>query len=663
MTSNTCRKRLGEILRERELLSEEQLEHALRRAQHWGARLGETLIALGWVRPVDIQRAVADQAGLPFVDLEAEPPDPELLRFEDWNIYITKAFCPWRKGADGTICYACVDPSVMFDEKDVYSKKTCLAITTLRDLETALARRFRKELLDAATYELWRTNSHYSARDTLIPWQKRLLLFLVFLLFIGLLCIPWTTFMVLLFIFTFTAATHGIFRLIIMAYALVRTRSQPKIKASHFASPTTHHQSEAMRDKELPIYTILVPLYKEPEVLPLLADSLRKIDYPPTKLDIRLVLEEDDEVTLSAARRARLEGIFRIMRVPSGNPRTKPKACNYALRFARGEFCVIFDAEDRPEPSQLREALALFYKSGPNTVCVQARLNYYNRTDNIITRLFTIEYTQIFDLLLPTFDEWGLPIPLGGTSNHFRTEHLRRLGAWDPFNVTEDADLGIRIYAEDLDVRVTSATTWEEACSQPRPWFRQRSRWLKGYLQTWLVHMRRPGLLYKHLGTKGFLAFHIYVGGTVFVALVNPFLWLTFGVMLFTQTWSDMTSGSLLAWSLFLLTILINTALILLAAITPRVRTKDGFPPIAWEAIALPPYWIGISLAAWRGFLQLITNPHYWDKTPHALSYTAQKELAALPDIAQSFTLSLGENTPSTDVEGLGERDHAHPRH
>ena len=188
--------------------------------------------------------------------------------------------------------------------------------------------------------------------------------------------------------------------------------------------------------------------------------------------------------------------------MPDLQPRTKPKALNYALPLARGEYVVIYDAEDRPEPGHLRQALRAFRAGPSNLAAVQARLNLYNTNlyntkENWLTRQFTIEYCALFDGLLPALDRLRLPIPLGGTSNHFRASALRWLMAWDPFNVTEDADLGIRLARYGYRCRMLGSTTYEEAPARPMSWLKQRTRWLKGYMQTWRVHMNHPGALWR----------------------------------------------------------------------------------------------------------------------------------------------------------------------
>src|SRR5581483_7145367 len=287
-----------------------------------------------------------------------------------------------------------------------------------------------------------------------------------------------------------------------------------------------------LKDDELPVFTVLVPMFREPEMLPMLAHALRQLDYPLGKLDIKIVLEAGDHATIEVARTLGLEGVFEVIRVPPSSPQTKPKACNFALRFARGEYLVIYDAEDRPEPDQLRKVVATFRKSPPEVACLQCRLNYYNADENWLSRMFTLDYSLWFDQVLPGLERLNIPIPLGGTSNHFKIKVLRELHAWDPFNVTEDADLGLRLTQKGYKVGVVDSTTFEEACCHPASWVRQRSRWIKGYMQTFLVHTRRPLQFVRNSGLLGLLGFVCFIGGTVIAALLNPLFWILFLVWL-----------------------------------------------------------------------------------------------------------------------------------
>ena len=309
---------------------------------------------------------------------------------------------------------------------------------------------------------------------------------------------------------------------------------------------------------------------------------------------------------------------FSVIRVPPGTPRTKPRACNYAMPFVLGEFTVIFDAEDRPEPDQLRKAVAAFRAAPDNIACLQARLNFYNANENWLTRMFALDYALWFDYLLPGLDRLNIPMPLGGTSNHFRTTALRAIHGWDPYNVTEDADIGIRLARLGLRVHTLDSTTFEEATNGFGNWLRQRSRWLKGYMQTWLVHMRSPIALLRHAGLGGFIGFQLFVGGTFLSALVNPLLWAIFllsnlfGISVFAVPAAGVVSyvsiASLVAG---------NGMFAYLAMLAPLRRDWLELTPYGLTA---PLYWLLISCAGLRAFCQLFTRPWHWEKTAHGLS-------------------------------------------
>ena len=234
---------------------------------------------------------------------------------------------------------------------------------------------------------------------------------------------------------------------------------------------------------ELPTYTVIVALYREVAVVKRLVAALDALDYPREKLQTIFVVEPDDFATRSALDDMRLGPPYEIVVAPRIGPRTKPKALNVALARARGTFTAIFDAEDRPEPDQLRRAVAEFQRQGQQLACVQARLCIDNTADGWLTRLFTAEYCGQFDVFLPGLAARALPLPLGGSSNHFRTAVLREVGGWDPYNVTEDADLGMRLARCGYRTDMIASTTLEEAPARVRPWLHQRTRWFKGWLR------------------------------------------------------------------------------------------------------------------------------------------------------------------------------------
>ncbi len=383
-------------------------------------------------------------------------------------------------------------------------------------------------------------------------------------------------------------------------------------------------------DREMPIYTIIAALYREAaSVHPLLA-AIDQLDYPREKLDVIVAVEADDRETLAALDTRSTHLPITVMMVPASGPRTKPKALNVALPFARGSFTAVYDAEDRPEPDQLRRAVRAFAAGGGRLACVQARLCIDNTEDGWLARYFTAEYAGQFDVFLPGIAAMGLPLPLGGSSNHFRTETLRALGGWDAYNVTEDADLGMRLARFGYRTGVISSTTYEEAPAAPGPWLRQRTRWFKGWMQTWLVHMRAPGRLLRELGPAGFLSFQLLVGGNVLAALVHPLFMgcLIFSVLSGAPMWRGDGAAVAILAALYATTIAIGyftSAFLGWLGLAQR-RLLD----VAWVLLLTPLHWLMLSLAAWRALYQLIVAPHAWEKTEHGLARHSRRADAVM---------------------------------
>ena len=280
-----------------------------------------------------------------------------------------------------------------------------------------------------------------------------------------------------------------------------------------------------LTDDQLPSYSILAPLYQEGAAVAGLVRALRALDYPLDRLEIKLIVEHDDHETLDALAPIELPPQFELVLLPDGWPNTKPRACNFALRDVRTEMVVVFDAEDRPEPDQLRKAAAVLRSAPPDVACVQAHLDFWNPRTNLITRFAACEYSAMWEMFRPGLDRLGAPVPLGGTSNHFPTAALRRLGAWDEFNVTEDIDLGLRLARCGYRAWMLDATTYEEANAAVGNWIRQRSRWIKGWLQTWLVHHRHPLRLAREIGVSGVVHFNLTVLGATLGMLLSPVVW------------------------------------------------------------------------------------------------------------------------------------------
>jgi glycosyltransferase XagB len=404
--------------------------------------------------------------------------------------------------------------------------------------------------------------------------------------------------------------------LLYLVVSFYKFRLTLRALGTHLETDVTDEEIAALDERHLPMYTILVPLYKEAAIVPRLVRDINALDYPRTRLDVKLLCEEDDQETVAKIRAMELPPHFHLVVVPDSQPKTKPKACNYGLQLATGSYCVIFDAEDRPDPDQLKKAVIAFGRVADNVVCVQAKLNHFNQDQNLLTAWFANEYSMHFELILPAMGAAESPIPLGGTSNHFVTSKLRELGAWDPFNVTEDADLGIRLHREGYRTAMIDSTTLEEANSQVPNWIRQRSRWNKGYIQTWLVHMRHPFQLLSATGLRGFLSINLTMG-TAFVLLLNPIFWGLTTLYVFTQAGiiQQLFPGIIF----YVASALLFVGNFIFVYLSVAGSLQRGEFSLTRTALLSPLYWGLMSWAAWKGFIQLFTNPFYWEKTTHGL--------------------------------------------
>jgi glycosyltransferase XagB len=365
----------------------------------------------------------------------------------------------------------------------------------------------------------------------------------------------------------------------------------------------------AVRDTELPTYTILIAAYREREVIGGLVECLERLDFPRDRLEALILVERRDHQTKAAIRAVNPASFIRVVEIPPGSPQTKPRSLNAGLLLAKGELLVVYDAEDRPEPDQLRIVAERFLESEGSLACVQAKLAVANARRSFVTRQFAIEYGLRYELLFPGLARLGLPVPLGGTSNHFRTSVLRRLGGWDAWNVTEDADLGIRCAALGYRVELIDSITWGEMPHRVGPWTRQRSRWLKGWLLTALVHTRNPIQTWRALGGKGTIALLLVLAGT-------PLLYLAQSLAL--ALWASGHTG-LLAQEPPAKTILALAQLVALSVWTVPLLVaarRRGIGRSVLSPLALA-YWAMHWAAAWRALRQLISSPFTWDKTPH----------------------------------------------
>jgi hypothetical protein len=424
--------RLGDLLIQRGVITSEQLAIALRAQREHGGLLGKHLVLYGFAHRLAIRDAVAAQFGLRVRDLLEQPPDPTVFDVDDPLILLRRSWLPVGRRGGTTLVVTDDVPDarlVAEIEQALGTTDVELEMTTWWDIDQSVTQIYRARLRTMASESLRIERPIYSAALGVFRWQTMVgwgfLAGLLFMTFVW----PGSVVMTIILLGNVLFLTGLLFKVLtsVLGMALVWGRgSQPPTSAP---------------DTDLPEYTILVPAFQEPNVVAEVIRHMSDIDYPPSKLQILLLLEESDTATIAAAKASSPPENLKIVVVPEGKPQTKPRACNYGLSLATGERLVIYDAEDVPEPSQLRVVLGAFEGLPDNVICVQAPLNYFNAEENILTRMFALEYSAWFDAMLPGLDATKFPIPLGGTSNHFVTDGLRRVGAWDPYNVTEDADL------------------------------------------------------------------------------------------------------------------------------------------------------------------------------------------------------------------------------
>ena len=480
----------------------------------------------------------------------------------------------------------------------------CLPIAraSRRDFSLALQDAFGRQLARQAETALMERRPALSARWRLTAAQRRLLLG-AGAIFLAL---------------AFMRPVWGLWALSIMAGLFFLLQSSLYMVAARH-TPDLRHIA-LLDDEALPTYTVLVPLFRESAVLGQLLQALARLDYPTEKLDIKLLVEEGDAQTRAALERYILPAHVEVLSVPEGAPQTKPRALNYGLAFARGELVTIFDAEDVPHPAQLRVAASAFAQGPENLACLQAPLSWYNADASFFSRMLAIEYANHFTVTLPMLAALRLPLPLGGTSNHFRLEALHQVGGWDPFNVTEDADLGFRMarlgWRTDVLPR---AGTLEEACTTFHDWRQQRARWIKGWLQTLLVHQRAPRQMLHEVGWRGLMSLYALLGAGVFASLTHP---LFLGIM--AATVAHHLTGAPMAESGFseLWLCAFSTMVFVFGYVGALRCTLTGLQRtgqqrlLPWMAL-LPLYWLLISAAAWLALWDFICRPHHWRKTAH----------------------------------------------
>ena len=598
-------KRIGEILLEKGVIKKHHLKRALEIQAVDKSHLGKILVSESYLRNLELHEAIAERFGLLFVDLIQTPPDYRLLESRLRHEYFQQQAIPFSMlGNVITIAATAISESLESWATATYpGKQIKFIVTSPYDISHVIQLHFSGHNNDEARMKLSRQLPIYSARNLFRGIYSNITAALLPIIFIAAVSFQ-ESFIPLIAVMNLLFFSAVIFKNII------------------FIEGWKKDETPRAEIREFPVYTILLPLYKETKTLPKLIQAMQDLDYPKSKLDIKFVVEADDIITINAIKRARPPQYMEIIAVPFSLPRTKPKACNYALNFARGEFVTIYDAEDIPGPDQLKAVLAKFSDDNINAACVQARLNYYNYRDNMLTRWFALEYAVWFDSVIKGLERFKMPVFLGGTSNHIRTSVLREVGGWDAFNVTEDADLGMRLAQEGYVTATVDSLTMEEAPNTIRNWVKQRTRWIKGFMQTYFVHMRDVGKLYRNIGLRGFVSLQFLIGIPILIYISTPILLIKaiiaaeaayFPQWIETACWFNLIYG-----------LGSHIVMSLLAAAKAEKTNGEKFFTSRMIFSSLTFYLYGILhvIAAFRALYQLIFAPHYWDKTEHGLAKT-----------------------------------------
>lgn len=572
---------------------------AEKKARLSGLRLADVFCRCNAVSQLTIATILAESVGAQLINPAEELPDFTLLRKFGATTCLRHGLLPWRQ-IGGDIVVLTTRP----DQFDRYRPaligqfgKVRMAVTTEDQLNRCVSQHCGQSLALAAET---RTPAVESCRH----WNKAAaricgMIALSALLFSGVF---------------YTQTLFAV--LTAWAITVLFFNTTLKATAAFIGWRNTLKPPQTVSLVRLPVITMLVPLYNETAIADHLLARLKALDYPRELLDVCLILEEDDLTTRAALGKTILPTWMRPVIVPHGTIKTKPRAMNYALDFAHGSIIGIWDAEDAPEPDQLHKVAKSFANCGPKVACLQGKLDYYNASKNWLTRCFAIEYASWFRVLLPGMSKLELVIPLGGTTLFFRRDTLEKLGGWDAHNVTEDADLGMRLARHGYRTELIDTVTEEEANGRTWPWIKQRSRWLKGYAVTYRVHMRNPIQLLRDLGLWRFFGFQLLFLGTLTQFVLAPVLW-TFWLLPFG--FAHPLDALIPSWAFWTLAgLFVTSELVGFAAAVIGVG-KAGKSWLGKWALTLQFYFPLAAIAAYKGLYELATKPFYWDKTAHGV--------------------------------------------
>ncbi|WP_147125481.1 glycosyltransferase [Shimia ponticola] len=590
------------------------------RARRVGADLDHVLIQRNVATEALVAAAQADVENVSLADLVQTPPDPRLIDILGAQRAIQLGIVPWQRAGKAVLVAAPTRRAFQRALPELRRRfgQVLLVIAPRSQIVTSIAQ-VRKMRLTRKAETL--VPALQSCRSLSLPnWQAVTIVFAAVTLSLCLIA-PGVAFAIL----TGIALTTLVASMLLKAAAVLSELRHPT------ARPPAITDVPLAR---LPQISVMVPLYKEREIAGHLVERLRSLNYPRERLEVILVTESDDQTTRDTLNRTQLPSWMRVVTVPDGTVKTKPRAMNYALDHCQGTIIGVYDAEDAPEHDQLLKVAAQFAKAPPEVVCLQGALDFYNPTENWLSRCFAMEYAAWFRVILPGLATMALAIPLGGTTLFFRRDALIRMRGWDAHNVTEDADLGIRLARMGYRTALLPSTTFEEANNRPWAWIKQRSRWLKGYGITYAVHMRNPKGLWVDLGAWRFLGFQVLFLGTITQFLLAPVLW-TYWLLIFglPHPTADLISanGAIMLTGLFILSELINIACVGLGVARTRHRRMMPWIP------TLMAYFPLATVAIYKGFSEFFGSPFYWDKTSHGKSRTVKQAIPPPhPDAAGS---------------------------
>lgn len=609
---------LGRHLADAGVISPAQLIHALNQQLRLSAPLGEILIADGLVDETTILDALALQYNVQRVDLSQDLPDPRLTGIIAPEICVQHRIIPWLLLGD-VLFVATSRPDLLKELRrhlPANTYKLLPVIAPVDDILTCITGQSGSTLARRAET---RVKPEESCRN----WGARRAVrgaWLIGGILAGLVAAvlsPVWTFTILLLVATITLA---------LSIGLKTAAFLAQITSKYPPAKTTEPDSKTRF--RLPRVSIMVPLLREKEIAQALIARLSRLTYPKALLDIVLVLEERDEVTRQTLANTNLPPWMKVIEVPCTNGvTTKPRALNYALDFCRGSIIGVWDAEDLPAPDQIEIVAHHFHCAPPEVVCLQGILDYYNPRANWLSRCFTIEYATWWRIIMPGIARLGLVIPLGGTTLFFRRDALEKVRGWDAHNVTEDADLGFRLARYGYRTQMIPTVTHEEATCRPWAWVRQRSRWLKGFMVTYLVHMRSPRRLLADLGPLKFWGFQVFFIAALSQFLLAPLLWSLWLVLLGMPHPLQGVVNHSIIFSLagfFALCELVSICFGLVA-----VSGKEHRHLMAWAPTLMLYFPLG-TLACYKAVYELVAKPFFWDKTQHG--HSLDQKTGIIPD-------------------------------